>query len=149
MRQMIFSSVSVSFVWFVLVARAQAQAVPAAATEAKAMSDGTTTASRLVSISGVLQDKLGKPLTGVQGVTFALYKEQSSGSPLWLETQNVTADSESFSQNLDLRLQYRVVNRPEPPAKDHKEKPDQTDTRCHHPGADHPHHAQPHAGQRG
>ena len=71
MRQMISSFVSVSFV---LVAMAQAQAVPAAASEAKAMSDGTTMAARLVSISGVLKDKLGKPLTGVQGVTFALYK---------------------------------------------------------------------------
>ena len=83
MRQMISSFVSVSLVWFVWAGTAHAQAVPAAATEAKGMSDGTTTAaSRLVSISGVLKDKLGQPLTGVQGVTFALYKEQSSGAPL-------------------------------------------------------------------
>ena len=94
MRQVLRLFVSVSFVWFVLVAMAQAQAVPAAGTEAKAVSDGTTTASRLVSISGVLKDKLGKPLTGVQGITFALYKDQEGGSPLWLETQNVTADAE-------------------------------------------------------
>jgi hypothetical protein len=39
-------------------------------------------------------------LTGLQvqsqtpiGVTFALYKEGSGGAPLWIETQNVTADS--------------------------------------------------------
>ena len=56
MRQVLRLFVSVSFVWFVLVAMAQAQAAPAAATEAKAMSDGATTASRLVSISGVLKD---------------------------------------------------------------------------------------------
>ena len=94
MKQLSRLFVSVSFVWLVLVAMSQAQAVPASATAAKAMSDGTTTASRLVSISGVLNDRLGKPLTGVQGVTFALYKEQSSGAPLWLETQNVTVDSD-------------------------------------------------------
>src|SRR5690242_532158 len=43
----------------------------------------------LVNFSGVLTDTNGKPLTGVVGVTFALYKEVQGGSPLWLETQNV------------------------------------------------------------
>ncbi len=45
----------------------------------------------LVNFSGVLADVNGKPLTGVIGVTFSLYKEQQGGSPLWLETQNVHA----------------------------------------------------------
>jgi len=49
---------------------------------------------RLMQFSGVLKDKLGAPLTGVQGVTFALYKEQSSGAALWIETQNVVADAD-------------------------------------------------------
>ncbi|MBI1956109.1 MAG: hypothetical protein HYS38_06915 [Acidobacteria bacterium] len=49
---------------------------------------------RLVQFSGVLKDHLGQPLSGVQGVTFALYKEQSGGAALWIETQNVTADAE-------------------------------------------------------
>ena len=69
-----------------------------------------TTASRLVSISGVLKDKLGKPLTGVQGVTFALYKEQSSGAALWLETQNVTADSDGVAL-AGIQALYRMVGR--------------------------------------
>jgi hypothetical protein len=43
----------------------------------------------LVNLSGVLTDINGKPLTGVVGVIFALYKEQETGAPLWLETQNV------------------------------------------------------------
>ena len=43
----------------------------------------------LVNFSGVLTDVNGKPLTGVVGVTFSLYKDQQGGSPLWLETQNV------------------------------------------------------------
>ena len=48
---------------------------------------------RLVRFGGTLRDLNGAPLTGVVGVTFALYSEQSGGAPLWLETQNATADS--------------------------------------------------------
>lgn len=47
---------------------------------------------RLMQFGGVLKDSLGRPLGGVQGVAFALYREQEGGAPLWLETQNVTAD---------------------------------------------------------
>lgn len=46
----------------------------------------------LVSFSGVLTDVNGKLLTGVVGVTFALYKDSQGGAPLWLETQNVYPD---------------------------------------------------------
>jgi len=46
----------------------------------------------LVSFSGVLTDVNGKPMTGVLGVTFALYKESQGGVPLWLEIQNVYPD---------------------------------------------------------
>ena len=46
----------------------------------------------LVKFSGALTDSNGKPLTGVVGVTFLLYKDEQGGAPLWLETQNVTAD---------------------------------------------------------
>jgi len=52
----------------------------------------SSTMPRLVMYSGVVKDTSGKTLTGTVGVTFALYKEQESGSPLWLETQNVQAD---------------------------------------------------------
>jgi trimeric autotransporter adhesin len=48
---------------------------------------------RLVNYSGRILDELGKPQSGVAGVTFSIYKDQYEGSPLWLETQNVTADS--------------------------------------------------------
>jgi hypothetical protein len=41
-----------------------------------------------------LKDDVGRVKTGVVGVTFALYKEQDGGAPLWLEMQNVEADSE-------------------------------------------------------
>ncbi|MGO9084872.1 MAG: hypothetical protein ACLP6G_10290 [Terriglobales bacterium] len=55
----------------------------------------TQTASalpRLVRFGGAVKDLNGSPLTGMVGITFALYSEQSGGAPLWLETQNVTAD---------------------------------------------------------
>jgi len=50
------------------------------------------TVPRVIQFSGVLRDSAGQPLAGVQGVSFALYREQEGGSPLWIETQNVSAD---------------------------------------------------------
>jgi trimeric autotransporter adhesin len=47
----------------------------------------------LINFSGVLTDLNGKPLTGVQGVTFLLYSSEQGGNPLWMETQNVTPGS--------------------------------------------------------
>src|SRR5208283_1821269 len=46
----------------------------------------------LVNFTGVVRDANSKPLVGVVGATFALYKESQGGPPLWLETQNVQAD---------------------------------------------------------
>ena len=48
-----------------------------------------TVVPQLVNYSGVLTDINGKPLTGVVGVTFALYQDSEGGTPLWMETQNV------------------------------------------------------------
>jgi hypothetical protein len=56
----------------------------------------TQTASalpRLIRLGGTVKDLNGTPLTGVVGITFALYSEQTGGAALWLETQNVTADT--------------------------------------------------------
>jgi hypothetical protein len=47
---------------------------------------------RLVNFSGKTIDQ-GKALTGVTGITFAIYSEGTGGSPLWLGTRNVRADS--------------------------------------------------------
>ncbi|MGO9086047.1 MAG: tail fiber domain-containing protein [Terriglobales bacterium] len=47
---------------------------------------------RLVRFGGAVKDLNGTALTGVVGVTFALYSEPTGGAPLWLETQNVQAD---------------------------------------------------------
>jgi hypothetical protein len=46
---------------------------------------------RLMRFSGTAKDAAGNPVTGVAGITFALYAEQTGGAPLWTETQNVPA----------------------------------------------------------
>jgi trimeric autotransporter adhesin len=48
---------------------------------------------QLVNFSGKAVDAQGKTISGIAGVTFAIYKDQYEGAPLWMETQNVTADS--------------------------------------------------------
>jgi hypothetical protein len=61
------------------------------------MAQQTSTADNIVpsmvKFSGTLSGADGKPLIGTVGVTFFLYKEQTGGAPLWLETQNVKADN--------------------------------------------------------
>ena len=47
---------------------------------------------RVIQFNGVLTNSGGQPLAGVQGVSFALYRDQEGGSPLWIESQNVAAD---------------------------------------------------------
>ena len=59
-----------------------------------AVSSSTSAAAvvpRLVNFSGKAIDQ-GKTVTGIAGITFAIYREEAGGSPLWLETQNVQAD---------------------------------------------------------
>jgi len=48
---------------------------------------------RLVSFSGTAVTAQGKPLSGTAGVTFCIYKNQTDGAPLWMETQTIQADS--------------------------------------------------------
>jgi len=49
---------------------------------------------QLVKFGGVLKDDAGRIKTGMVGLTFAVYKEEDGGTPLWLETQNVEVDSD-------------------------------------------------------
>jgi len=58
------------------------------------LSGQSISAPKVIQLSGVLRTDTGAPLTGVQGLTFGLYKEQTEGVPLWIETQNVTADEQ-------------------------------------------------------
>jgi hypothetical protein len=58
-----------------------------------AQSNTGSVVPRLVKYSGKAVDGQGKTFTGVVGITFAIYKDQTGGAPLWLETQNVQADA--------------------------------------------------------
>jgi hypothetical protein len=51
------------------------------------------TVPHLIKFSSVVKADAGAPKTGVVGITFAFYKDQQGGAPLWLETQNVQADA--------------------------------------------------------
>jgi hypothetical protein len=66
-----------------------------ASSAASATSATTTAASvpHLVRFSGAAKDLNGNALTGTVGITFLLYSGQDSGSPLWLETQNVQTNA--------------------------------------------------------
>jgi trimeric autotransporter adhesin len=59
------------------------QAVPAAA---------NAVVPPVIKYRGILTDVNNKPLTGIMGVTFSLYKETQGGPALWVETQNVNPD---------------------------------------------------------
>src|SRR6202041_3205471 len=58
-----------------------------------AQSNTGSVVPRLMKYSGKAVDAQGKTFTGVVGITFAIYKDQTDGAPLWLETQNVQADA--------------------------------------------------------
>jgi hypothetical protein len=64
--------------------------LPMAAQQSSAAASGVVPS--VVKFSDTLTDVNGKPLTGVVGVTFSLYKDSQGGAPLWLETQNVQPD---------------------------------------------------------
>jgi hypothetical protein len=56
-------------------------------------SSSSTSVPHLIKFNGALKDDAGHSKAGVSGITFALYKDPQGGAPLWLETQNVQADS--------------------------------------------------------
>jgi hypothetical protein len=76
------SGIALLVLTMALAARAQQTA---AASEASAVPS-------IVNFSGMLTDLDGRPLTGITGVTFLLYKDEQGGAPLWMETQNVQPD---------------------------------------------------------
>jgi len=54
----------------------------------------TLTVPNLIRYGGVLKDAQGAPLvTSTVGITFAIYKQQDGGAPVWMETQTVTPDA--------------------------------------------------------
>src|ERR1700682_2586084 len=63
-----------------------------AASQSNVRGSGETVVPKLVRFNGALKSSQGKPLTGLVGVTFALYENEEGGAPLWIETQSVEAD---------------------------------------------------------
>ena len=64
---------------------------------------GTVLASgstEMINYQGQLNDEFGNPIDGVVSVTFSIYEMETGGTPLWTETQFVTADEGLF----DVRL---------------------------------------------
>lgn len=58
-----------------------------------AQETANTAIPNLIRFGGTLKDAQGAALSSATvGITFAIYREQESGAPLWLETQNVTTD---------------------------------------------------------
>jgi len=51
----------------------------------------TSVVPRLIKFSGTATDARGNAATGVTGIQFALYTEETGGAPLWMETQKVEA----------------------------------------------------------
>ena len=58
----------------------------AAAASVSAGSGSSSVVPRLVTYSGVLKDASGRPVAGVTGVTFLLYRDVQGGAPVWMET---------------------------------------------------------------
>jgi hypothetical protein len=61
---------------------------------APAVAQESNVVPTLVSFSGTLTDLDHKPLSGIVGVTFCIFRDQQGGTPLWMETQNVQLDKE-------------------------------------------------------
>jgi len=61
-------------------------------TVAQSTAETASALPRLVRFGGTVKDLNGNPMSGVVGITFALYSEQTGGAALWIETQNVVAD---------------------------------------------------------
>ena len=90
-----FSTVMGSSFFLLCASLVVAQGGPASLVQAQqsaAAANATPIVPPLVNFSGVLTDLDGRPMTGVVGVTFLLYKDAQGGAPLWLETQNMRLD---------------------------------------------------------
>lgn len=80
---------AVALCFLALVFSAAAQTSPANS----GASSVSAQVPRLIRFSGVAKDETGKAVPGVLGITFALYRDEQGGAPLWIETQNVQADA--------------------------------------------------------
>jgi hypothetical protein len=66
--------------------------LPSAAQQSIVVPSSNTVVPAVTKFAGVLMDGNGKPVSGITGVTFSLYKDEQGGAALWVETQNVNPD---------------------------------------------------------
>jgi hypothetical protein len=65
-----------------------------AVSNSSAQQTNASTVPNLIRFSGMLKHTDGQLLSSkIEGVTFAIYKQQDGGAPIWIETQNVTTDA--------------------------------------------------------
>lgn len=67
--------------------------LPVSFLRAQQPASSSSAVPRMLNFSGRAADAHGTVLTGVAGITFSIYGQQYGGAPLWIETQNVTADA--------------------------------------------------------
>jgi trimeric autotransporter adhesin len=79
---------SVCAILFAFAFCAQGQESPGTPTPAASAS-----LPSVIRFSGKATDPSTKPLTGLVGITFSLYEQETGGPALWLETQNVQLDA--------------------------------------------------------
>jgi hypothetical protein len=83
----------VCFLLAPVVSAQQEAGLPIQTNSAAAPSVSTALVPQLIKFNGTLLDADERPTTGMTGVTFALYSEQTGGASLWMETQNVKPDA--------------------------------------------------------
>jgi hypothetical protein len=66
--------------------------LPSAAQQSIVVPPSSIVVPAVTKFAGILMDGNGKPISGITGVTFSLYKDEQGGAALWMETQNVTPD---------------------------------------------------------
>ncbi len=58
-----------------------------------AQTSASASVPNFIRYEGTLHDSRGVAASTTAGVTFAIYKQQEGGAPVWMETQNVTPDT--------------------------------------------------------
>jgi hypothetical protein len=66
--------------------------LPSVAQQSTVVPSSNIVVPAVTKFAGILTDGNGKPISGITGVTFSLYKDEQGGATLWMETQNVTPD---------------------------------------------------------
>ena len=84
--------IAAGFCFVAWSARAHGQQAPAVGFTSSAVVPNAAVPN-LVRFSGRATDAGGKQLSGMAGMTFALYAQETGGAALWLETQSVQVDA--------------------------------------------------------